>query len=255
VNGVSRFLVNALQDRGLLLASDATLPSVATIVAGAPVPGSWWAHPKAHAIFAALSALSCHPDAIAVPLVSGKVTFVHRRLWPALVAVACARERWQTAGLSPQARALLKRIETSGELQASGDAARELARRLLVRSEDVHTDKGSHAKRVEQWDRWAQRVEVKPLKDVVDARRAIEEAAAALTSPRGARSALPWGRATTSSRARRRRRYSAAARRNTADRSNCLTSSSASRRRRSGSSKRTCTGFMLILYDDARRRR
>lgn len=189
-------LVNTLQDHGLLLASDATLPSVATIVAGEPVRGSWWAHPKSHAIFAALSALSRHPDAIAIPLISGKVTFVHRRLWPALLAIALARERWQTAGLSPQARALLKSVDTCGELQASGGAVRELARRLLVRSEEVHTDKGSHAKRVEQWDRWAQRVGVKPLKDVVDARRAIEEAAAALTSPRGARSTLPWARAT-----------------------------------------------------------
>jgi hypothetical protein len=190
-------LVEELRGRGLLLAADNTLPSVTALIAGEPIRGSWWGHPKAHAIFAASSALARHPDAMAIPLMSGKVTFVHRRLWPSLLAVALARDRWQTAGLSPQARALLKRVDTSGELQASGDAVRELARRLLVRSEEVHTDKGSHRKRVERWDRWAQRVGVKPLKDVVDARRAIEEAAAALTSPRSARSKLPWARDAT----------------------------------------------------------
>src|SRR2546428_14004111 len=109
-----------LERHGLLLAADATLPSVATIVAGEPVHGSWWAHPKSHAIFAASSALARHPDAMAIPLISRKVTFVHRRLWPALLAVAQACEPWQTKGLSPQARALLTRVEQAGGTQETG---------------------------------------------------------------------------------------------------------------------------------------
>ncbi len=187
-------LIDAFEDRGLLLAADVTLPSVATIVAGEPIRGSWWGHPKSHAIFAAISGLARHPDAIAIPLVSGKVTFVHRRLWPALVAVACAREPWQTAKLSPKARALLKRVDTAGELQASGDAVRELERRLLVRTAQVHTDAGSHAKQVERWDRWARRVGVKPATDVADARRQIENAVSAL-GPSTSRVTLPWPKA------------------------------------------------------------
>jgi hypothetical protein len=185
-------LIDTLERLGLLLATDATLPSVATIVAGEPVHGSWWAHPKSHAIFAASSALTRHPDAIAIPLISGKVTFVHRRLWPALLAVAQAREPWQTTGLPPQARALLRRVEKAGELQTSGEAVRQLERRLLAKTQQVHTERGSHAKVVERWDRWARRVGVAPLKDVAGARRAIEEAADALTAGRGARPKLPW---------------------------------------------------------------
>ena len=190
-------LLLELCERGLLLAADATLPSVATIVAGEPVHGSWWAHPKSHAIFAALSALARHPDAIAIPLISGKVTVVHRRLWPALLAVAEAREPWQTKGLSPKARALLRRVDTAGERQTSGDAVRELERRLLVKTEQIHTERGSHAKVVERWDRWARRASVAPLKDVAAARRAIEEAADALASPRAVRPTLPWARRST----------------------------------------------------------
>src|SRR5436190_663697 len=95
-------VLTALERYKLLLASDAALPSVATIVAGEPVRGSWWAHPKSHAIFAALGALSRHRDALVVPLIARKVTFVHRDLWPALLAVALPREPWQTRGLAWQ---------------------------------------------------------------------------------------------------------------------------------------------------------
>lgn len=182
--------IDALRRHGLLLAADPVLPSVATLVAGEPVRGSWWAHPKSHAIFAALGALTRHADAIAIPLIAGKVTFIHRRLWPAVLTIGIAREPWQTAKLSPRARALLKRLEKTGALEASGDDVRELEGRLLVRTEQIHTDRGSHAKIVERWDRWARRMSVKPMKDPAEARAIIERSAAALTS--GARVRLPW---------------------------------------------------------------
>ena len=122
---------------------------------------------------------------------------MHRRLWPALLAVAEAREPWQTRGLSPQARALFTRVEKAGELQTSGEAVRELERRLLAKTRQVHTERGSHAKVVERWDRWARRVGAAPLKDFAAARRTLEAAADALASPRDARSTLPWARRST----------------------------------------------------------
>src|SRR5712692_6736430 len=172
--------IDVLRERGLLLLADNTLPSLTRLVAGEPIRGSWWGHPKAHAIFHASTALARHPDAIAIPLVAGKMTFVHRRLWPALLAVARARDPWQTSRLSAPARALLKRLGASGELQASGAAVRELERRLLVKSREVHTESGAHAKIIEPWERWARRVSVAPLGDRDAARRALEQAATAL---------------------------------------------------------------------------
>ena len=181
-----------LRERGLLMAADRVLPSVVTLVAGGPIRGSWWAHPSSHAIFGASSALASHPDAIALPLVSGKVTFVHRRLWPALLGVALADEPWQTRSLTAPARALMAKLDKMNELQASGDPVREIERRLLARSEHIHTEPGSHAKRLERWERWAQRVDAAPLPDIAEAKRVIEDAAAALASGLGVSPKLPW---------------------------------------------------------------
>ena len=74
---------------GVVLASArGPVPSLAEAVAGAPIRGSWWSHPKGSDIFAALGAVEDSPDVLCFRLVAGKVTFVHRRLWPALVRLA-----------------------------------------------------------------------------------------------------------------------------------------------------------------------
>jgi hypothetical protein len=75
--------------RGMLLESArGPIPNVAELIAGEPIAGSWWAHPASHAIFAAINELADSPDVVRLRLVNGKVTLVHRRLWPALVRVA-----------------------------------------------------------------------------------------------------------------------------------------------------------------------
>lgn len=79
----------ALIAHGMLLASArGPLPNVAELVAGEPIRGSWWGHPESHAIFDALNVLADSPDVVRTRLVGGKVTLIHRRLWPALVRVA-----------------------------------------------------------------------------------------------------------------------------------------------------------------------
>ncbi len=79
----------ALIEHGMLLASaSGPLGSVAEMIAGEPIRGSWWGHPAGHAIFDALNTLDESPDVVRTRLVDGKVTLVHRRLWPALVRVA-----------------------------------------------------------------------------------------------------------------------------------------------------------------------
>jgi hypothetical protein len=73
-----------LERLGLLLLQDKQLPSVATIFAGGPISGSWWSHPRSHEMFWCLATLE--EVAVVTRLVKGKVTYVHRRLWPALAA-------------------------------------------------------------------------------------------------------------------------------------------------------------------------
>lgn len=64
------------------------VPNLAEYVAGEPIRGSWWGHPAGHEIFAALTRVLSSPDVIATRLVNGKITLIHRRLWPALVRIA-----------------------------------------------------------------------------------------------------------------------------------------------------------------------
>jgi hypothetical protein len=81
--------MSALIEHGMLLESArGPLPNVAEMIAGEPIRGSWWAHPAGHAIFDALNSLAESPDVVRTRLVNGKVTLVHRRLWPALARVA-----------------------------------------------------------------------------------------------------------------------------------------------------------------------
>ena len=78
-----------IETHGLVLASaQGPVPRLAEAIARGPIKGSWWAHPESHKIFSALQAASESRDVLVCRLVNGKVTFVHRRLWPALVRVA-----------------------------------------------------------------------------------------------------------------------------------------------------------------------
>jgi len=64
------------------------VPSLAEAIAGEPISGSWWAHPSSHLIFAVTRSVRDSEAVLVCRLVEGKVTFVHRRLWPALVRLA-----------------------------------------------------------------------------------------------------------------------------------------------------------------------
>jgi hypothetical protein len=78
-----------VEHHGVVLASaKGPVPRMSEAIAGEPIRGSWWAHPKSHAIFSLLDRLADSPDVLVCRLVDGKVTFVHRRLWPALVRIA-----------------------------------------------------------------------------------------------------------------------------------------------------------------------
>src|SRR5258708_24555651 len=100
-----------LKEHGLLLQTDANLPNVCGLIAGAPVRGSWWAHPRSHDIFRVSCDLAEHSDVLVIKLVSAKVTYVHRALWPDVVAIARAPAAWQLERLSPAALDLLEEVD------------------------------------------------------------------------------------------------------------------------------------------------
>ena len=72
----------------VLQAARGPVPSLAEKIAGEPIRGSWWGHAKGKEIFRLAEAVSESPDVLVCTLVDDKVTYVHRRLWPALVRLA-----------------------------------------------------------------------------------------------------------------------------------------------------------------------
>lgn len=105
-----------VEKHGIVLeAAGGPVPSLA----GEPLRGTWWSHPRSRAIFALTRAVRDSDDVLVCRLVGGKITFVHRRLWPAL---------FRAAARLPVAR--------------------------LARVREVHTRSGRHATEVIPFPDW-----------------------------------------------------------------------------------------------------
>ena len=78
-----------VRKHGIVLASArGVAPRLTEAIVGEPVSGSWWAHPRSHHIHAILGEITDSSEILVCRLLDGKVTLVHRRLWPALVRIA-----------------------------------------------------------------------------------------------------------------------------------------------------------------------
>lgn len=106
----------------ILVSARSAMPSLVETIAGEAIKGSWWAHPKGRMIFPILEAATDSSDVLVCRLVGGKITLVHRRLWPALVR-----------------------------------AAGSFSRAQLARVEQEHTPSGRHVNRVTAFPKWVPR--------------------------------------------------------------------------------------------------
>lgn len=75
------------------------MPNLAEAAAGGPIRGSWWGHAKGKQIFWLTRAVRDSREVLVCRLVDGKVTYVHRRLWPAIVRLAPVLGRRNLAAL------------------------------------------------------------------------------------------------------------------------------------------------------------
>src|SRR5690349_11831750 len=90
--------IRFVQQHGIVLqAARGPVPNLAEAIAGAPIRGSWWGHAKGGVIFQATQAIIENPDILVCKLIDDKVTYVHRRFWPALVKLAPRFRRAQLA--------------------------------------------------------------------------------------------------------------------------------------------------------------
>jgi hypothetical protein len=110
------------------------VPKLTEAIAGEPIAGSWWGHPKGHEIYAALQVVTADDDVLVCRAVNGKVTLVHRRLWPALIAAA---------KLLPQER--------------------------LARVDQEHTAAGHHVNHETPFPSWADATELRAAESISEA--------------------------------------------------------------------------------------
>jgi len=104
----------------VLMAARGPVANLAEAIAGGPIRGSWWGHPKANHLYRVIETVRDSDQVLVCRLVGGKVTLVHRRLWPALVRL--------------------------------GD---RLPKRGLAAIREEHTERGSHRTVTVPFPRWA----------------------------------------------------------------------------------------------------
>ena len=92
-----------VQRHGVVLVSArGSAPRLTEAIAGEAIKGSWWGHAQGRRIFAILDAVTASDEVLVCRLIDGKVTLVHRRLWPALVSLASRFQPAQIARVSEQ---------------------------------------------------------------------------------------------------------------------------------------------------------
>jgi hypothetical protein len=72
----------------VLVSARGAAPRLTEAIAGEPIQGSWWSHPRGREIYAVLDSVTGSGQVLVCRLAAGKLTLVHRRLWPALVRLA-----------------------------------------------------------------------------------------------------------------------------------------------------------------------
>ncbi|HEU4776160.1 MAG TPA: hypothetical protein VFS95_04995 [Telluria sp.] len=96
-------VLDCVRAHGVVLESaKGPAPRLIDAIAGEPVQGRWWAHAQGKRIFALLDAVKDADDILVCRLIDGKVTLVHRRLWPQLVCVAARLKPEQLAKVEQQ---------------------------------------------------------------------------------------------------------------------------------------------------------
>ncbi|PZQ18441.1 MAG: hypothetical protein DI564_03825 [Rhodanobacter denitrificans] len=92
--------IEFVRAHGIVLeAARGRAPSFSDAVAGAVIKGNWWGHPQGKLIFRLTRAVRDSGDVLVCRLLDGKITYVHRRLWPALVRLAPQLDKEDLASL------------------------------------------------------------------------------------------------------------------------------------------------------------
>jgi hypothetical protein len=85
----ARRAIDFIRYHGVVLESVKGLePSLAIRIAVGPIRGGSWDHPMSREIFALTRKIHSSNAVLICSLARGKITYIHRRLWPAFVRLA-----------------------------------------------------------------------------------------------------------------------------------------------------------------------
>ena len=158
--------------RIVMLAPEPQLPSLVSEVAGEDFKGGWWGHPTSHWIYNLYTQLKAHPDILATKCINGKVTLIHRTLWPCLMRVTmdAGWRKLQRSVLLDESRVLLDLVRRYKVLRMSKctnisatkcmdrktlkRAKMNLEKSVLVHADEEHAPEGRHETVLESWGHW-----------------------------------------------------------------------------------------------------
>jgi len=88
-----------IEKHGVVLESaHGPVPTFVDFVAGEPI-ARWWDHPLGRSIFRLTRAVRDSPDVVTARLIDGKITYLHRRIWPALVKLSNKMDKKNLAAI------------------------------------------------------------------------------------------------------------------------------------------------------------
>ncbi|MGH2348806.1 MAG: hypothetical protein ACRDFT_04985 [bacterium] len=146
----------------VLAAGRSSLPMLAEAIVGHPIRGSWMADPEVFRIHRLMRRVHRTPGLVTAALIQGKATLFDAPLGPAVQRIAGDDTRRGAAiqQIPPMARALLRDVESSGEVRmdrwrassaAGRDARMRLVEQWLVATASIHTESGYHTALVRPW--------------------------------------------------------------------------------------------------------
>jgi len=160
----------------VMLGPTPNLPSLVTHIAPGLRGARWWSHPQANEIYNTYRQIIEDRDIAVAKLVDGKITLLHRKLWPAIIKLV-QDEMWrkkQIGALSLTAKSLLDHVESAGSIRLdflAPDWPRGvtglkkdrniLEKKALVMSRDEHTKTGTHQTVLESWESFRNREHIK----------------------------------------------------------------------------------------------
>ena len=151
-------ILEEIEKNGLMLLQDKLFPNIINSIIGKSISGSWWSHPQGNHIYNGINWAMDQNQVICVKFLSGKNTYIHKKLWPYFFSIVNKARDWQTDKLTDDELKLYS-IISKKSLRSDNPLAKlnknillKLEKKILFESNEVHSETGKHYKLYKKWD-------------------------------------------------------------------------------------------------------